>query len=61
MADYTYFLLIVYTLSGKPNSTHDSADGEEDGKLNNRNFEVYFLKCNDWMSILRSCIELNFS
>ena len=25
------FSCIVYTLSGKPNSMHDSADGEEDG------------------------------
>ena len=24
----------MYTLSGKPNSIHDSADGEEDGMLN---------------------------
>ena len=23
---------IVYTLTGKPNSLHDSADGEEDGR-----------------------------
>ena len=22
---------LVYTLTGKPNSVHDSADGEEDG------------------------------
>lgn len=27
--DSLYFL--VYTLTGKPNSVHDSADGEEDG------------------------------
>ena len=25
-------LIIVYTLSGKPNSVHDSEDGEADGK-----------------------------
>ena len=24
--------ILVYTLTGKPNSTHDSADGDEDGK-----------------------------
>lgn len=24
---------VVYTLTGKPNSVHDSADGEEDGKF----------------------------
>lgn len=23
----------MYTLTGKPNSVHDSADGEEDGKI----------------------------
>lgn len=26
------FVFSVFTLTGKPNSTHDSADGEEDGK-----------------------------
>ena len=25
------FFLLVYVLAGKPNSKHDSADGEEDG------------------------------
>ena len=25
-------LILVYTLSGKPNSVHDSEDGEADGK-----------------------------
>jgi len=34
----------VHTLSGKPNSYHDSADGEEDGK--------WFL----WLlNVLQSC------
>jgi len=30
MVHFCHFL--VYTLTGKPNSVHDSADGEEDGE-----------------------------
>ena len=32
----------VYTLTGKPNSTHDSADGEEDGEFLNVTINIVF-------------------
>lgn len=31
--DVWFYFLVVYTLTGKPNSLHDSADGEEDGEF----------------------------
>ena len=39
----------MYTLTGKPNSTHDSADGVADGKFFNK--VVYLLAITVWNNV----------
>lgn len=45
--------LLVYVLAGKPNSQHDSADGEEDGKPLNKSNDNWL------MPLLALCREVS--
>lgn len=51
----TCIMLLVFVLAGKPNSTHDSADGEDDGKTmqDDHNSWIYNYQCFNEAEFLR--------
>ena len=45
---------IVYTLTGKPNSLHDSADGEEDGRYQSNLEHSFYLRIAIYSHLIRT-------